>query len=102
MSTTTTRLPNPSSVVYVCTACDHWQVDVPPSVVRRHYRSDALAVFRDVTQLQACHVLDECPAGTGGRIKVAGEWIDRPLMRDGKQSDGAAAAYPLPRWWVWR
>ena len=94
-----TKGPPPlRNVVAACCGCNHWQADVPPRVIRDLGGDKAALVL--LGEAHAAH-LAECP-GEGGRIKVLGQWTERPQMSNGKTADGVVALYPLPRWWVWR
>ncbi len=54
-------------------------------------------------QCHAYHVMDDCPGGRTGRIKIGDQWVERPsLSDDGKPVDGAMEIHTLPKWWVWR
>lgn len=81
----------------VCMGCHHWQVDVSPRAVRE---IGGLAGFAHA--VATAHTEDhDCP-GAGGRIKVLGQWVERPPMASGAQADAVLGAFPLPRWWVWK
>lgn len=86
--------------VWVCTACDHWQLDVTPRARSEH--GGAAPVALAAVELHRDHVFDECIGGTEGRVKIGGEWVDRIIMPTGETAAGILAATDLPRWWVWR
>lgn len=96
-SPATSTLPRLDDVVLVCLACHHWQCDAPPRVVRDLGPSATLWAVGE----EHVEHLKDCP-GAGGRVKVLGQWVDRPQMSHGTQADGVVGASPLPRWWVWR
>lgn len=92
------KMPPLNAVVFTCTGCGHWQCDLGPRPSRVADTPTAAVML--VAEANAEH-LDEC-VGAGGRIKVLGQWVDRPKMSSGSQADGVLAAMPLPPWWVWR
>lgn len=93
-----TAMPQVREVVLVCLACHHWQVDVRSGAVS-DLGGNRAAMW---AAGEAHHEhLPDCP-GAGGRVKVLGQWVERPAMSDGKQADGLMGAVPLPRWWVSR
>lgn len=40
--------------------------------------------------------------GAGGRVRINGQWVERPRLEDGREVSGLLGAVDLPRWWVWR
>ncbi|MFT3871087.1 MAG: hypothetical protein QM714_02795 [Nocardioides sp.] len=94
------RLPHPTKCVGVCTGCSHWQVDVPP-IAGRDFDGPNAIVWA-IGELHHEHVYGDCPGGTEGRIKVMGQWVERPGVDDGTPVQGALAFQMLPEWWVWR
>lgn len=95
------RPPAARDAVLVCMSCQNWQIDLHPRGI-----SDiggGQAAYMAALQCHAYHVMDECPGGRTGRIKVGDQWVERPsLSDDGKPVDGAMEIYTLPKWWVWR
>lgn len=93
------KMPPLNAVVFTCTGCAHWQCDAGPRPSR--YADTPTEALMLIAAEHAAH-LEECPAGTEGRIKVLGQWVERPTMESGAPASGVLAAMPLPRWWVWR
>lgn len=91
--------PDLRTFVLICTGCDDWTLDVPPRAVSDFGGQNPAAWA--VGEAHAEHV-QTCPGGTVGRVKVQGQWAERPLMTGGKPADGVMVSEPLPRWWVWR
>ncbi|CAI9417214.1 hypothetical protein [Nocardioides sp. T2.26MG-1] len=92
------RTPDIRRYVGVCMTCRHWQIDVRPGAV-----SDLGGAQPALMAMAQAHVehLDDCP-GAGGRVNFDGQWVDPPLMKSGRASDGTLEFNPLPRWWVTR
>lgn len=87
--------PNITDGVWVCMACHHWQIDVLRRAV-----SDDPDIWHALASAHVSHQ-SECP-GAEGRINVAGQWVDRPVMTSGKPADTVLGLMPWPRWWVTR
>lgn len=92
------RIDLPTSVV-TCTGCAHWQADFHPRAVRD---LGPVEVLQTTAELHDEHLRSGECVNPDGRIKVAGRWVDRPVMESGNQATGVLAGEPLPRWWVWR
>lgn len=92
----TSRLPDLRRYVAVCMTCNHWQIDVRPGAI-----SDLGGWLESMKAIGEEHVahLEDCP-GAGGRVNFAGQWVDPPRMKSGKEATGTMALHPLPRWWV--
>ena len=90
--------PDPTIVVAVCMACHHWQADCTPRA-RTELGGNQPALWA-LVELAAEHEA-EC-VGAGGRVKVLGKWVERPMMSSERQATGVLGMYPLPAWWVWR
>lgn len=93
-------MPPLNQMVAVCAGCNHWQLDFGPRPSR--YADDANAALMLAAEAHHEHLYGDCAAGTEGRIKVLGEWVERPDMADGDKPQGVMAFMGLPRWWVWR
>lgn len=87
------------NVVAVCTSCNHWQADLGPKPSR--IAETPLEAVALLALANAEHLAD-CPGGTTGRVKVLGQWVERPKMSNGAPADGLLAMFQLPAWWVWR
>lgn len=92
-------IPGPQTAAFICAGCNDWQIDVTPRAVSD--LGGAQPAILAVADEHRAH-LDECPGGTTGRVKVRGQWVDRPHMSDGSEVTGMLEGHPLPRWWVWR
>ena len=57
--------------------------------------------WQTVSRLRPLAAESECP-GAEGRINVAGQWVDRPVMTSGKPATTVLGLMPWPRWWVTR
>ena len=90
--------PDVRRYVGVCMTCRHWQVDVRPGAVSD--LGGARPALMAMAQAHADH-LPDCP-GAGGRVQYEGQWVEPPLMQDGRESSGSLELSPLPRWWVTR
>lgn len=88
--------PDVRRYVGVCMTCRHWQIDVRPGAVSDF--GGVQPALMVIAQEHADH-LAECP-GSGGRVQYNGQWVDPPLMQDGRESSGSLEFNPLPRWWV--
>ncbi len=93
------RLPHPSTVVFHCMSCTHWQLDLSRQFVADVGPGDAIYA---VAEEHAAHVRDECAGGETGRVKYSGKWVERPLTSDGQTPTGMLELIPLPAWWVTR
>lgn len=92
----TPQRPDLRRHVCVCTACNHWQIDVRAGAI-----SDLggwLPALEAMALEHSLH-LNEC-VNAEGRINVMGKWVEPPLMSDGKPANGTLVFYPVPRWWV--
>lgn len=87
--------PIPCGGALVCLACHHWQVDVS-NAVRQELGGSKPALWA-IAQAHVEH-LKECP-GEGGRVKVLGQWVERPAMAGGQQAEGVMGFVPFPPWW---
>ncbi|WP_235739047.1 hypothetical protein [Nocardioides alcanivorans] len=95
------KMPPINQMVAVCAGCNHWQLDFGPRPSR--YAADARVAVQMAAEAHAFDHMPDCPNGTTGRIKVDGQWVERPSVNeDGKPADGVLAFMGLPRWWVWR
>ncbi len=93
-------VPDASAVALVCMSCEHWQCDMHPRAIPQlGGRRAALMALAQVAADE--HGPDSCP-GAGDRVKFRGQWVEKPNMDSGEKPTGMLAAYPLPRWWVWR
>lgn len=90
------RPPHPTTVVFRCMACTHWQLDLDRRYVADVGSREAMLA---VAEEHAAHV-EDCAGGSEGRVKYGDRWVDRPLMEDGKTPTGLLEMVPLPRWWV--
>lgn len=92
-------VPDVRLYVGVCMTCRHWQIDVRPGAVSD--LGGARDALMAIGYAHADHLKD-CP-GAGGRVQFEGQWVDPPLMQDGKtEATGTIEFNPLPRWWVAR
>lgn len=92
----TQKLPPISSGVFVCQGCHHWQADVSNAV--RQEVGGSTAAVRLIAEAHIEH-LPDCPA-EGGRIKVLGKWVERPMMASGNQASAVLGFMPYPAWVV--
>ena len=90
------KLPPISGGVWVCQGCHHWQADVSNAV--RQEVGGSVAALLLIAAANAEH-LSECP-GQGGRVKVLGQWVERPTMPKGNKADGLLGFMPYPAWVV--
>lgn len=87
--------PNPLLYVALCTGCNNWQIDVTRDAMREMDRVEA---FKAIATEHVAH--QETCVNPDGRVKVLGQWVERPKMMTGRQATGVLAFTPLPRWWV--
>ena len=92
--------PDLTQFVMVCGGCQHWQVDVTPRAAKN---PDALMEAAELHRQHAYGINGEdlC-VNPDGRIKVHGQWVDKPNMSSGEQANSVLVGHPLPLWWVWK
>ena len=86
--------PDVRAYVAVCAGCNHWQADTT-----RHAVTELGGNQPAIMAIAEAHLEHDCP-GEGGRVKVLGQWVERPTMNDGEQATALLAFHPFPRWWV--